>query len=49
MHIIESIYISDSKTFDCYDKIKFDVDYVCLTPTPTPSATPNPTPNPTET
>jgi hypothetical protein len=46
-HIIESIYISDSKTFDCYDKIKFDVDYVCLTPTPTPSATPNPTPNPT--
>jgi|MDTC01.1.fsa_nt_gb hypothetical protein len=29
-HIIESIYISDSKTFECYDKIKFEVDYECL-------------------
>jgi len=58
-HIIESIYISDSKTFDCYDKINFDVDYVCITPTPTPNPTgaPNPTstpfptasPNPTST
>ena len=48
-NIIESIYISDSKTFECYDKIKFDVDHVCITPTPTPqpTATPTPTQSPT--
>jgi hypothetical protein len=46
-HIIESIYISDSKTFECYDKIKFDVEYECLTPTPDPTSTPLPTPAPT--
>lgn len=53
-YIVENIYIHDSKTFECYDKIKFSVSYECVpqpTPTPapssTPSATPTPTPSPT--
>ena len=48
-YIVENIYIHDSKTFECYDKIKFSVSYECvLPPTPTvePTSTPVPTPTP---
>ena len=48
--IVENIYIHDSKTFECYDKINFSLDYYCeqSTPTPLPTATPQPTPVPTQ-
>ena len=53
-YIVENIYIHDSKTFECYDKINFSVSYECvIPPTPTPpepSSTPGgttPTPTPT--
>lgn len=42
-YIVENIYIHDSKTFECYDKINFSLDYFCPTPTPQPTATPRPT------
>ena len=56
-YIVENIFIHDSKTFECYDKIKFSLDYVCNddpdpTSTPQPTAvppTPTSTPNPTST
>ena len=52
-YIVENIYIHDSKTFECYDKINFSLDYMCPTPTPQPTPlptlTPPPTPNPTTT
>lgn len=49
-YIVENIYIHDSKTFECYDKINFSVSYECvLPPTPTPPPTPNATPIPTPT
>ena len=55
-YIVENIYIHDSKTFECYDKINFSVSYECVipptptpepTPTPAPSSTPGTTPTPT--
>jgi len=51
-YIVENIYIHDSKTFECYDKINFSVSYECVlpptpTPEPTPGTTPTPTPSPT--
>ena len=45
-YIVENIYIHDSKTFECYDKINFSVSYECV---PQPTATPPPTPAPTST
>lgn len=59
-YIVENIYINDSKTFECYDRISFEVVYdpdTCPTPTPyptleitaPPTATPFATPNPTPT
>jgi len=48
-YIVENIYIHDSKTFECYDKINFSVSYVCATPTPTPTPQPTSTPLPTPT
>ena len=48
-YITENIYIHDSKTFECYDKINFSLDYECITPTPTPTSTPTPTPSPSST
>jgi len=44
--IVENIYIHDSKAFECYDRVAFDVVYdpdTCPTPTPYPSSTPYPT------
>lgn len=38
-YIVENIYINDSKTFECYDRISFNVVYdpnTCPTPTPYP-------------
>lgn len=46
-YIVENIYIHDSKTFECYDKINFSLDYFCPTPTPQPSPTQRPIPTPT--
>ena len=52
-YVIHNIYVHDSKAFDCYDRIEFevDLDLICPTPTPEPTqqptATPNPTPNAT--
>jgi len=51
-YIVENIYIHDSKTFECYDKINFSVSYECVlppTPTPEPTSTPGATPTPTPT
>lgn len=45
-YVTENIYIHDSKTFECYDKINFSLDYYCVNPTPTPFPTPFPTPTP---
>jgi hypothetical protein len=47
--IVENIYIHDSKTFECYDKINFSLDYYCemISPTPLPTNIPQPTPLPT--
>ena len=48
--IVENIYIHDSKTFECYDKMNFSLDYYCEQPTETPLPTsPPPTPAPTST
>lgn len=47
-YIVENIYIHDSKTFECYDKINFSVSYECVLP-PTPTPEPTPTPGPTST
>lgn len=47
--ITENIYIHDSKTFECYDKINFSLDYYCPNPTPQPTSNPSPTPNSTST
>lgn len=39
-YIVENIYINDSKTFECYDRVSFNVVYDPNTcPTPTPYAT----------
>jgi len=51
-YIIKNIYIHDSKAYPCYDTLCFDVEEVCLSPTPsitptitvTPSITPSFTP-----
>ena len=45
-YVTENIYIHDSKTFECYDKINFSLDYYCVNPTPTPFPTPFPTSTP---
>jgi hypothetical protein len=42
-YIIKNIYSHDSKAFSCYDTICFDVETLCLSPTPTSSVTPTPT------
>jgi len=49
-YIVENIFIHDSKSFECYDRISFEVVYdpdTCPTPTPRPTSTPQPTPQPT--
>jgi hypothetical protein len=33
-YVIKNIYTNDSKTFPCYDTICFDVETICLPPTP---------------
>ena len=54
-YIIKNIYSHDSKAFSCYDTICFDVETLCLSPTPTPtpslivSSTPTPSVTPTST
>ena len=49
-YIVENIFINDSKAFECYDRISFEVVYdpdTCPTPTPLPTSIPMPTPQPT--
>lgn len=39
-YIVENIYINDSKTFECYDRVSFNLVYdpdMCPTPTPYPT------------
>ncbi len=46
-YIIKNIYTHDSKAFPCYDTMCFDVQTVCVSPSPTPSVTPSVTPSAT--
>lgn len=46
-YIIKNIYTHDSKAFPCYDTMCFDVQTVCVSPSPTPSVTPTPSITPT--
>lgn len=42
-YIVENIFINDSKSFECYDGISFEVVYdpdTCPTPTSIPTSTP---------
>jgi hypothetical protein len=48
-YIIKNIYTHDSKAFPCYDTMCFDVQTVCVSPSPTPSVTPSVTPTITST
>jgi len=46
-YIIKNIYTHDSKAFPCYDTMCFDVQTICVSPSPTPSVTPSTTPSTT--
>lgn len=45
-YIIKNIYTHDSKAFPCYDTMCFDVQTVCVSPSPTPTPTVTPTVTP---